>query len=123
MNLILLFLYFFSLNLTLLIVFHALIFLIDLVKLSFLMYLNLYTPFFGCQLIVLTVCAFVPASWKLPVCWILHMTYCLTSKTLWAVTDQKMDSCLWTKACVSLWTEACQSNCRVWLTGLISLAF
>lgn len=60
---------------------------------------------------------------KLPICWISPMTYYLTSKTLWAVTDHKMDSCLWTRACVSLWTEACQSNCRVWVTGLISLAF
>lgn len=28
-----------------------------------------------------------------------------------------MDSCLWTKACVSLWTDACQSSCRVWMTA------
>lgn len=28
-----------------------------------------------------------------------------------------MDSCRWTKACVSLWTRACQSSCQVWMTA------
>lgn len=41
----------------------------------------------------------------------------LTSKQLRAITDQRMDSCLWTKAAASLRTTACQSNCRVWTTA------
>lgn len=41
----------------------------------------------------------------------------LTSKQLRAITNQRMDSCLWTKAAASLRTSACQSNCRVWTTA------
>lgn len=41
----------------------------------------------------------------------------LTSKQLRAITNQRMDSCPWTKAAASVRMSACHSNCRVWTTA------
>lgn len=53
--------------------------------------------------------------------WVLYWTYFIIFKKkkekFRAITDQRMDSCRWTKACVSLWTRACQSSCQVWMTA------
>lgn len=55
-----------------------------------------------------------------PICWALPLNDYLTSKKLWAITDQRMDSCPRTKAGMSLWMDTCQSNCRAWPTAWFS---